>query len=97
MKNNYQIPELGENKVLLISTRKKAGYGAITTASVCVIEHYNGYAMESHIMFQDFFETVNTLKAKRVTDKVIKECHETALLRLETIKRAAIEHYSKGE
>lgn len=88
----YDMPEIGEHKILELSTLKLS-QGLKTTASVSTM-HKDGSGFTT-VIFQDFYATVNTSKA-RATAKAVETLHDEAKQNLETIKNAALRHYNKG-
>ena len=88
----YDMPEIGERKFLELSTLKLS-QGLKTTASVHT-QHEDGSGYTT-IIFQDFYATVNTSKA-RATAKAVETLHDEAKQNLQVIKEAALKHYNKG-
>lgn len=88
----YDMPEIGERKFLELSTLKLS-QGLKTTASVSTM-HKDGSGFTT-VIFQDFYATVNSTKA-RATAKTVKTLHDEAKANIETIKAAALSHYNKG-
>lgn len=88
----YDMPELGERKFLELSTLKLS-QGLKTTANVSTM-HQDGSGFTT-VIFQDFYATVNTIKA-RATAKAVETLHDEAKANIEAIKTAARKHYNKG-
>ena len=88
----YNMPEIGERKFLELSTLKLS-QGLKTTASVHT-ENADGSGYTT-IIFQDFYATVNTSKA-RATAKAVETLHNEAKENINSIKNAALVHYNKG-
>ena len=78
------------NMELSIHTLKGIN-NVITIASVSHIPA-DGSGLRT-VLFNDFNVHLAPFKASRVTEKVIKEAHETALLRLENVKLEVIAFY----
>ena len=90
------MPELGKNMKLSISTDKHYQYPQIDcTASVYEAEVCDGYSMQKHAIFKDYYQRVAGKECKRVTAKQIDDIHAQALNILDDIKLNAIEHYER--
>lgn len=53
--------------------------GLVTSAHMIEVEKKNGYAMESTLIFGNGHCNIQGVACKRVTEKAVKEAHESAL------------------
>lgn len=83
-----------EGWTLKIRTDKYSG-ALKTLASVCRIEHENGYTVEHFGFPDDFLTVVIEEHGKRATQKAINTQHAQALDLINQIKSAALAHYYK--
>ena len=78
-------------RMLEITTRKQSGSGLITTATVSIVK--DGWA--SHMVFEDFYETLKLARNARCTEKNVREQHQKVLdEQFETVLAAAKQHYN---
>lgn len=82
--------ELGDNRILRISTYKTMSGTLVSTANVHLIE---GSAMV-HCMGKDFNKRL-FVERVRCTSKAVAEQHSKALDQLEMIKAEVAEHYKE--
>ena len=87
--NDY---ELGNNKVLQISTSKVSDGSIVTRATV----HMHDGAFLSHRMFTDFSQCIKTSR-DRCTEKNVTAQHTAAVAKLAEIKEAVTAWYAKEE
>jgi hypothetical protein len=81
-------------RILKLSTYKHSRGGIWSVASVAIRENRErGYA-ESTMLFQDYSKTVQRIAAARVTEKAIKQAHETALQSFPAIIEEARAQYA---
>jgi hypothetical protein len=86
-----EMPELGLNKFLDITTTKRYSGNLVTTASVCTSEG----GMDTHMMYQDF-NIRFTVSGDRCTKANVSKQHKYAVSQLNFIKLLALAHYKKG-
>ena len=84
--------ELGDKKVLQISTSKVSSGSIVTRATV----HMHNGAFLSHRMFTDFSQCLKTSR-DRCTEKNVAAQHAEAVGKLEEIKEAITAWYAKEE
>jgi hypothetical protein len=99
-----KLADLGDNQALQLklSTRKTAGVGAVTHATVVRTEYTppshnipNGYTSETHVVFQDYSKRVDEsiVYTKRVTDKALGQSLDKAKENLPDIIADIKQHY----
>lgn len=88
--------DLGDRRVLSISTRKSAD-ALISTASVSLVEGNFKRMVLGFGGDGDFNQRFLTSKPKRVTEKSVREQHAQALLLINEIKQQVEMHYSAQE
>jgi hypothetical protein len=82
-------------RILKLSTYKHSRGGIWSVASVAIRENREGgYYSESTMLFQDYSKTVQHIAAARVTEKAIKQAHETALQSFPVIIEEARAQYA---
>jgi hypothetical protein len=94
IRNNWQAEtqiELFGDYVLAILTTRRHNGTLSTTATVSVVEGM----FKSHRMFHDFSQVVETARPQRVTEKVVCQVHEAALMKIDEIKEAVMAHYKQ--
>jgi hypothetical protein len=81
-------------RILKLSTYKHSRGGIWSFASVAIRENREGGYSESTMLFQDYSKTVQHIAAARVTEKAIKQAHETALQSFPAIIEEARAQYA---
>jgi hypothetical protein len=89
-RNTIPIPELGENKAVVILTMKRYGGALTTSAQVATVEGYR-FTFE---MFGDYRENLIVNRAPRVTEKAVKEQQATALQMIPQVIANAKTYYA---
>lgn len=98
IRDYIKMPEIGENRVLSVSTDKQQGRGARTIATLGTAgAGGHGFETFSFIICKDFSKVVHSVPAARITDKVIAACHAAALAKIEEIKATVVAHYAAQE
>jgi hypothetical protein len=88
---HIDMPELGVDKFLDITTTKRYSGNLVTTASVHTRDGY----FVTHMMYQDF-NTNYLTSGDRCTEKNVRKQHDLAIYQcLGAIKALAIAHYAK--
>ena len=87
------VIELGNNRILTISTHKTFSGNLVTTATVGKREG----AFVSHMMFTDFSKQCALSKPARTTSKVVAEQHGNVMALKDDIVREAVAFYTPKE
>jgi hypothetical protein len=90
-KSRITFPD--SNRVINITTSKNSRGALTTSASVC---HING-DFESHMLYQDFSETVKLSQPGRVTEKVVTEQHAGVMAKVNEIIDKVAAYYLKSQ
>lgn len=85
-----KMPELGDNRVLDITTMKRSSGALVTTATVNIRDGM----WVTHRVFEDFQTTLDQSRV-RCTEAAVRAQHERALARLSEVKGRACIHYSR--
>lgn len=85
-----EMPELGLNKFLDITTTKRYSGHLVTTVSVCTSER----GMVTHMVYQDF-NIRFIVSGDRCTKANVTKQHKSAVSQLNYLKLLALAHYKK--
>lgn len=94
-KSEAVLGETPEGTRLLRLQTSKARGGLASTASVLIRSMKTGYAVDTTIIFQDFFKSgIAPTPCNRVTEKSIESAHKAALEQMESLITEAQAFYS---
>lgn len=86
--SQFQMPEIGEGRVLSIDTRK-GERGIYSAASI----HVRKDGIVTFVIYGDYRRVLERNKEARCTEKSIAEMHARSLAQLDAIKAEAVAFY----
>ena len=90
------LGETPEGTRILKLRTSKTRCGLSASASVCIRKGEDGYAVETTVIFQDFFKSgIASQPCKRVTEKAIQGAHENALEHMGQLIKEATAFYGE--
>lgn len=97
-KSEAVLGETPQGTRRLVLRTSKAKGGLASTASVFVRSVKDGYAVDSTVIFQDFFKSgIAPMPCSRVTEKAIETAHKAALEQMESLIADAKAFYGNNQ
>jgi len=85
---------LKDNLQLSIMTYRTHSKAIITSLSCsCVDDKQDGYTIEKHSVFEDYFKRIRHDSNKRATKSYIEQCHNSVLSNIDQWLNDAKKHY----
>lgn len=95
-KSEAVLGETPEGTIILSLRTSKARGGLASTASVSIRSVKNGYAVDTTVLFEDFFKSnIAPTPCNRIKEKAIELAHQAALAYMESLIAHAKAFYNQ--
>lgn len=88
---------IGDYRVKVSTWHDKNRKAYITSVSECQVQQRDGYSMEFHAVFADYYKTINATRVSRYSLKSLEVFHQSTAEEVAVIVAKLIDSHNKKE